>query len=123
MIFYMTSATVSDKTILQIDADSLLFFNCLYFQKADFSLWFLSKLEIFKILKNQPVGPGQRPGGRRPRKLLHFSNWKVWYAFRSVYPTWFVRLNDLLTSIIIFWAKLFYSNFIMFQSPNNSGMD
>jgi len=65
MIFYLTSAMVSDKTFIQVDADILLFLIVYILNRQIFRCDFCLKLEILKILKNQQVGPGQWPGGRR----------------------------------------------------------
>ena len=93
MIFYMTSAMVSDKTILQIDADSLLFFNVFIFNRQIFLCDFRLSWKILKFWKICQCVQGNDRGPEAPEAPA-FSNWKIWYAFISVYPTWFIRLND-----------------------------
>ena len=66
MIFYMTSATVSDKTILQIDTDSLLFFIVFILNRQIFRYDFCLSRKFWKSWKISRWVQGNGQGVEAP---------------------------------------------------------
>jgi len=125
MIFYMTSATVSDKTILQIDADSLLFFIVFILNRQTFRCDFCLSWK-FKNPKKLAGGSRATAKGRSPWKLLHFSKLKglicfqkcvsvyilscfnhpIWYGFKFKENGWSYKYDRPLTQFVQTYINL-----------------